>query len=280
MLTAIGVMFSVARSRYALPSQFLFLVVNGLGVLCGTIYNINTPDLYENNAHHKIGWIATWIVTAQVIMSLLFHYSGRGKQTGTSTSERQAFLPISTANMAQHNGTPYTDHRWSGDSGQGSEASTALNSRDASPTKLLRRGTDDSFEKPEPEPQDEDDERDEVRLPSRHRSRTAWLRINVIDKYLSSRVPNLLSANILRVIEIVYEVIDRTILILGFIALTTGGVTYAGIFVSHSGCSVATRADCDYVMQYVADHYDREAATSSTVSHTLSREGYSSGTDY
>ncbi|KIW15069.1 hypothetical protein PV08_07856 [Exophiala spinifera] len=226
----IGVMFSVARSRYALPSQFFFLVVNGLGVLCGTIYNINTPDLYENNAHHKIGWIATWIVTAQVMMSLLFHYSGRGKQTEISSRERQAFLPISAANMAQHNASPYTDHRWSGDSGQGSEASTALNSRDASPTKLLRRGTDDSFEKPEPEPQDEDEDGDEVPLPSPRRSRPAWLRINVIDKYLSSRVPNLLSAKILRLIEIVYQVIDRTILILGFIALTTGGVTYAGIF--------------------------------------------------
>ncbi|KIW61419.1 hypothetical protein PV05_01541 [Exophiala xenobiotica] len=224
----IGVMFSAARSRYALPAQFLFLVLNGFGVLFGTIYNINTPDLYENNAHHKIGWIATWIVTAQVIMSLVFHYSGRGKQSEASTPERQAFLPVSTENMVQHNMEPYAECRWSGDSGQGTEASSTLNSRDASPTKLKRRNTDDSLGKPEPE-QEPDDEGEEP-LPARHQPQVAWLRINVIDKYLSSRVPNLLSAKILRAIEIVYQVIDRTILILGFIALTTGVVTYAGMF--------------------------------------------------
>merc|ERR1712000_360619 len=224
----IGVMFSVARSRYALPAQFLFLVLNGFGMLFGTIYNINTPDLYENNAHHKIGWIATWIVTAQVIMSLVFHYSGRGKQSEASTPERQAFLPVSTENMVQHNMEPYAECRWSGDSGQGTEASSTLNSRDASPTKLKRRNTDDSFGKPEPE-QEPDDEGEEP-LSARHRPQVAWLRINVIDKYLSSRVPNLLSAKILRAIEIVYQVIDRTILILGFIVLTTGVVTYAGMF--------------------------------------------------
>merc|ERR1712000_6262 len=224
--------YCVAGSRYALPAQFLFLVLNGFGVLFGTIYNINTPDLYENNAHHKIGWIATWIVTAQVIMSLVFHYSGRGKQSEASTPERQAFLPFSTENMVQHNMEPYAECRWSGDSGQGTEASSTLNSRDASPTKLKRRDTDDSFEKPEPD-QEPDDEEEEP-LPARHQPRAAWLRINVIDKYLSSRVPNLLSAKILRVIEIVYQVIDRTVLILGFIALTTGGVTYAGMFLGNN----------------------------------------------
>jgi len=57
-------------------------------------------------------------------------------------------------------------------------------------------------------------------------------RIAFIDKYLSARVPNLLSAKVLRIFEVVYEIIDKTILILGFITLTTGGVTYAGIFVS------------------------------------------------
>ncbi len=244
-------MFSVAGSRYALPAQFLFLVLNGFGVLFGTIYNINTPDLYENNAHHKIGWIATWIVTAQVIMSLVFHYSGRGKQSEASTPERQAFLPVSTENMVQHNMEPYAECRWSGDSGQGTEASSTLNSRDASPTKLKRRNTDDSFGKPEPE-QEPDDEGEEP-LPARHQPQVAWLRINVIDKYLSSRVPNLLSAKILRAIEIVYQVIDRTILILGFIVLTTGVVTYAGMFVSQPGAHPLRRGR-SRPSKYLADH--------------------------
>lgn len=229
ILTLVGVVFSVSRSRFALPVQFIFLLLNGLGVLFGTVYNINTPDLYENNAHHKIGWIATWIVTAQVIMSLLFHYSGRGKRSEAASSERQAFLPVSVENMSHHNTRLYANPRWSGDSGQGTEASSTLNSRDASPTNPDRRDPYDDFEKPEPQPEPEDEDDESL---SQKKPRIGWLRFNVIDRYLASWVPNLLSAKILRIIEIVYQVIDRTILVLGFIALTTGGVTYAGMFVS------------------------------------------------
>lgn len=52
-------MLSLARSRYRLTAQLVFLAVNGGGVLLGTVYNANTPDLYPNNAHHKLGWIVT-----------------------------------------------------------------------------------------------------------------------------------------------------------------------------------------------------------------------------
>ncbi|KAL2430267.1 putative membrane protein C3B8.06 [Exophiala dermatitidis] len=226
----VGVVFSVARSRYALPVQFLFLVLNGLGVLFGTVYNINTPDLYENNAHHKIGWIATWIVTAQVIMSLLFTYSGRGKITETpvAAGERAAFLPLSVDNMIHHDTYPYTDHRWSGDSGQGTEQSSTLHSSNGSPLDPHQRNPFDDYQKPEPQPEPEDED-DEPAVPRRHSS-PRWWRIKALDKYLSARVPNLMSAKFLRVFEVAYEVIDRTILVLGFIALVTGGVTYAGIF--------------------------------------------------
>lgn len=210
--------------------QFLFLVLNGLGVLFGTVYNINTPDLYENNAHHKIGWIATWIVAAQVVMSLLFTYSGRRQVTEIHPAEREGFLPVSVEEVAHHYIRPYTDHRWSGDSGQGTEQSSTLQSRDGSPVTPHRRDAYDDFEKPEPEPEPEDDDDDEAAPQSQSSPR--WWRINVLDKYLSARVPNLLSTKLLRTFEIVYEIIDRTILVLGFIALTTGGVTYAGIFVS------------------------------------------------
>ncbi|KAI1619742.1 hypothetical protein EDD37DRAFT_570458 [Exophiala viscosa] len=222
----VGVVFSVSRSRFALPVQFLFLLLNGFGVLFGTVYNVNVPDLYENNAHHKIGWIATWIVTAQVIMSLMFHYSGRGKRSEEAASaEGRAFLPVTVENMTQHNTPLYSDHRWSGDSGQGTEASSTLNSRDASPINPNRRDPYNDFEKPEPQPEADDEEHESL---SARKPRNSWLRF--MDKYLASWVPNLLSAKILRIIEIVYEVIDRTILVLGFIALMTGGVTYVGMF--------------------------------------------------
>ena len=229
-------MFSVARSRIALPVQFLFLALNGFGVLFGTVYNINTPDLYENNAHHKVGWVATWVMTAQVIMSLLFTYSRRGKPSASPAGEHATFLPMSVENIAQHNMQPYTDHRWSGDSGQGTErSSTAFNSREASPIGPHRRDTLDDFEKPEPsqpDSEDGDDDRDLQHTQPRFSWLSNKLRINFSAKYLSAQFPSSLSPKILRVAEVLYETVDRTILILGFITLLSGGVTYAGIFVS------------------------------------------------
>ena len=202
----------------------MFLILNVVGVIFGTIYNVSTPDLYENNAHHKIGWIATWVVTAQVIVSLLFLYSGRTKRSQAQSNEHAAFLPTSTENMAQHNMSPYHHYRWSGDSGQGTERS----SRDISPTDPNR------FSKPEAEPEDDDDDEEGVPMPLPSPQRPSRFRIRVVDRFLSARVPGLLSSKLLKAIEIAYEVVDRSILILGFIALTSGGVTYAGIFVSAS----------------------------------------------
>jgi hypothetical protein len=221
-----GIMFSISRSRLALPTQLLFLVLNGLGLVFGTIYNVKTPDLYENNAHHKIGWIATWIITAQVVMSLIFVYSGRRNVEPVTESERASFLPVSVAAMAQHNMQPYSDYRWSGDSGQGTEHSSVHNSRDASPTNPSRRDSLGPYSKPEAELDQDDDEPEQ--LPERR----GCLRNNVVDKYLSQRLPGMFSKRLLKAFEVLYNTIDGTILILGFIAFTTGGVTYAGIFVS------------------------------------------------
>ncbi len=222
-------MFSISRSRLALPTQLVFLVLNGLGVLFGTIYNVNTPDLYPNNAHHTIGWIATWAMTAQVIMGLLFLYSGRIKTTSGAAHERAAFLPISIEAMSQHeqthNAAGYSANRWSGDSGQGTERTSSEHSRDVSPTVPGR------FIKPEAPKEEDDDEIEDVPRSG------GWPRNTIVDKYLSKRLPGLASRRLTKGLEVLYEIIDRTILILGFIAILTGGVTYAGIFVSLSSIS-------------------------------------------
>lgn len=199
----------------------------------GVVYNINTPDLYVHNAHHRIGWIATWIMTAQVIASLLFAYARRGKQTTAPAAERATFLPVSVENMAQHNSNPFSGYNWSSPRRQGSSDSSTLNGRDDSPTVVGRRDTLDEFEKPTPE--DEPEEDDELQLPQKPRQQFRWLRISrfsVVDKYLSAKVPTLLSAKCLRIVKLVYNVVDRLILLLGFIAMVTGFITYCGIFVS------------------------------------------------
>lgn len=221
---AAAVMLSVARSRFALPTQFLFLIINAFGMLVGIIYNGQTPDLYENNAHHKIGWVATWVVSAQVIMSLIFAYAGRGDADVTAF-ERAAFLPVSTDEMAGH---PHSypsgaihEYRWSRDSGQGTERnSCSIRSGPSSPTCVSPSDEYDDFEKPN------DDVHDK---PVESRK---WFRNTFVDRFLASRVPGMVSSRVLSILNVVYMVIDRIILPFGFIAICTGGVTYGGIMVS------------------------------------------------
>ena len=211
--------FSIARTQLALPVQFLFLFLNGVGVVVGTIYNINTPDLYRNNAHHKVGWIATWIVTAQAVMSLLFFYSGRTLQETVSKSERAHFLSAARQPLGQ----PYLQHhyRWSGDSGHGTESTSP-----ASSSRTLSLNRDDEYSKSEAEdPEDMED----IPVISPRRG-PSWFQNTKIDRYLSTRLPTLASRKVIKAADMAYEVMDRTILILGFIAITSGLVTYSGIF--------------------------------------------------
>ncbi|RAH74778.1 Ytp1 family protein [Aspergillus aculeatinus CBS 121060] len=216
----IAVMLSVGRSRFALPSQFLFLVLNAVGMLVGIIYNSQTPDLYENNAHHKIGWIATWVISAQVIMSLIFAYAGRG-ETEDSSYERAAFLPVSTDEMADSHDTfptgPRHSYRWSRDSGQGTERNSSSIHCPESPSCASASDEYDGFEKPEDPVPDNP--------PQSHRP----MRIPIIDRFLASRVPGMVSNRVLRVLSVIYKIIDRIILPFGFVALVTGFVTYGGI---------------------------------------------------
>ncbi|KAI2795160.1 hypothetical protein POX_a01765 [Penicillium oxalicum] len=213
-----AVMLSVARSRLALPSQFFFLVVNGVGVLAGIIYNSQTPDLYENNAHHKIGWIVTWVFGAQVVLALIFAYAGRGESSSEKVSYEQAtFLPVATEEH-EHTFPAHATHgyRWSRDSGQGTEpGSPTHNSSSSSFGSPLE--CDDGFEKPEEE------------LPVQPTPAHGWLHNTVMDRFLSKRVPGLVSSRVLRAFNGVYNVVDRIILPFGFVAIATGAVTYGGI---------------------------------------------------
>ena len=217
-------MLSVARSRLALPSQLTFLVLNATAVLVGIIYNGQTPDLYENNAHHKLGWVVTWVATAQVVMTLIFTYAGRGEsETDISPHERGAFLPVSTDDnvgpLQSYPSGTFHDYRWSGDSGQGTErASSSLHSRPTSPN-CDSPNDYDGFEKPEDQ------------VPSNTSGSGRWLQGTVVDRFLSSRMPKMVSSRVLRVLDGIHMVIERIILPFGFAAIATGGVTYGGIMV-------------------------------------------------
>ena len=213
-------MLSISRSRYSLPVQFVFLAVNAVGVLLVTIYNASTPDLYANNAHHKLGWIVTWVMSAQIVMGVIRAYTRR--KEGGHQEERTAFIPVSTEAMAEHQRIHDLRHaeiyRFSNDSGQGTEPNTdSLRSQSISSHGSEDRQLPDAHQGHEEEDQEVE--------------KQGLMRGSKVDQYLSKNLPGLLSSRALRVFQFLYDVVDRLILIFGFAVLATGFVTYSGLFV-------------------------------------------------
>ena len=64
-------MLGVAQSPFHIPVQLAFLTLTSIGVIFAIMYNSATPDFYQNNAHHKIGWVIVWMLVAQVISGLI-----------------------------------------------------------------------------------------------------------------------------------------------------------------------------------------------------------------
>ncbi len=220
-------MLSLARSRYTVGAQFIFLATNAGGLLLGTVYNASTPDLYPNNAHHKVGWIATWLVGAQVAIGLLARVAGvLGRKSGAAgfVHERRSFIPVSTEAIAEHESQYPGDYRFSIDSGQGTEPNTeslrsaSLSSGAESPPIPLRE-----VRKPYQEDQNGEDDL-EARLPMLSHSKAA--------KSMLHKVAWIISSKFWKFFLFAYNFVDRTILILGFIVLCTGIITFGRFFVS------------------------------------------------
>ncbi|KAF4453746.1 hypothetical protein F53441_3639 [Fusarium austroafricanum] len=220
----IAVMFSLVNSRFTLLAQFIFLATNAFGVLLSVIYNAQTPDLYPSNAHHKIGWIVTWIVCAQVLVTAVGCIAGALKGEGNkSSNERRAFLPVATreADYSSHNRYHHDNpYRLSNDSGRGTEPATpSLRSDSASTLSGMESPVENSRKEHEEGEDDDDGDLEELSLSSpapkgalaRHASKIAASRVW---KYLDTG----------------RCVVDRIILPFGFIALATGVVTFGRFF--------------------------------------------------
>jgi hypothetical protein len=222
-----AVMLSLARSRYTLGAQFVFLSANALGVVLSLIYNAGTPDLYPGNAHHKIGWIATWIVCSQVAIGLLGRVAaalkGRGEQ-GRGSGEQRTLIPVSAAAMAEHQrleAVRYSHrYRLSNDSGQGTEPNTeslrsnSVSAQEEGPVRLRDLSKDYGED-------DDDLETDD----------SAQFRSDRRKKPLAAKITLFLSSRAGRMLRFAYSVVDRTILIIGFVAVCTGVITYGRFFV-------------------------------------------------
>lgn len=235
-------MLSLARSRYTLLVQLAFLALNAVGVFLGVVYNASTPDLYPNNAHHKLGWIVTVVVCAQVAIGLLARVAGmlrRERQAAARAEERQGFIPVSTEAMAEHESRyPAPYGRFSNDSGQGTEPRTeslrshSLSSGAESPAIAARDAQHKEYGHAD---DDADDDLEAAHLPMFSKSTKAH---SVV-----ARVADKISDRFWKVLLFTYHFIDRTILILGFIALCTGIATFGRFFVSISGFSEVNREE-------------------------------------
>ncbi|KAK0610446.1 hypothetical protein B0T17DRAFT_511946 [Bombardia bombarda] len=223
-VAVLAVMLSIARSRHRLLAQFIFLAANAGGVLLGAIYNASTPDLYPNNAHHKIGWIATWLIGAQGVVGLLASVAGilkrRAPDRASRDGERQSFIPVSTEAIAEHESRFPKAFRFSNDSGQGTEPNTeslrshSLSGADSPPIPL--RDVRSEYKEAD------DDEVSLVDIPLVPRSGVARIVVQKAAQVISSRF--------WKVLMFGYNFVDRTSLILGFIALCTGLITFCRFF--------------------------------------------------
>ncbi|KAI2634551.1 hypothetical protein GGS21DRAFT_490619 [Xylaria nigripes] len=222
-----AVMLSIARSRYTLAAQFLFLLTNAIGVFVGVGYNASTPDLYPNNAHHKLGWLVTWVVAAQVLVSLVGRVAGI--MNGSSRhapvhEEEQSFIPVSTEAMAEHchmNRDMFPpSYRRSNDSGQGTERNTeSLRSGSVSTSAGLESPIELNDRRAQYDVHEEDLRFKPAKMESFNAPRSFLVRI-------ASKV----SDRAWKVILFGYEFVNRTILILGYVTLCTGLITYARFF--------------------------------------------------
>lgn len=213
-------MFSIARSKLTIPAQLSFLTINTLGVVTSIIYNAQTPDLYPNNVHHKIGWIATSVATAWFFMALPMIYC---KNTSSASHAMTA------GNMAQYERLQTDDftYRFSGDSGHGTDHSATLAGSHS------RTPSSDSVPQHKLEPQSLMDEEagpdfDQEEATDDNAFLTKQGRIEVLMTMKLSRFSP--PDNVFAVIKVLYIFIERSIFILAFMSLLTGGITMSNLF--------------------------------------------------
>ena len=210
-------MLSVNRFRLALMVQLAFLGLHSVGFLLGTIYTNKTPNLYENNAHSKIGWIVTWVVVVQCVIGFV-KFATTIVAPETNGEEQAAFLPISTETLARHEGIqPY---RYSDDSGHFSASDASL-SQSVSSTS--------GFNEQEQERKLREYQKAHADAEADHSEKHGLLANAKVQRF-ASRIIAKLSKQTLQILEVIYNAIDCTSLLLGFFAILSGAVVYGGVF--------------------------------------------------
>jgi hypothetical protein len=186
-------MLSVAKSRARLPVQLTFAITNGVGALLGGIYSRSTHDLYENQKHSPVGWVG-------VVLSLLW-------------------LVITLAPKASVDKRPYSKsfHSYQ------QSYETLLQSSHCSSFELQQDDQGDALHSSILD--DADDTNEKLPPGGRFYCFTTSAIFSRIITWVASK-------SLLQPLPMLGAVLDRSILVLGFICLVTGVVVFSGSFVS------------------------------------------------
>lgn len=222
VILPIAVFISTAKSRLAVRAQLIFVAVNARGISASVVYDAKTPDLYPNNSHHKIGWAVTWIAVIWILLGLL-SLRNRPKRSSSLPNGTHA---ISTQAMDQYEqmNECHVQHayRWSHDSGHGTEHN--------SPASGSRTHSSESIKfKPEQPMRTESDDHDSDNESSDLEGHP-FLRNPAVNRFVTGHISRLWSARLGKTVDITHVVLERFQLLLAFLAITTGFVTWSGIF--------------------------------------------------
>lgn len=217
-------MLSLARSRYTHFARLGLTATNILGVLCAVAYKNNTPDLYPASAHSALGWITTGIAAAQIShvlvgpMTKLFNrVAGRDESTAggyTLPPMREGYRSL-----------------------QGHDGQSGLPRQGSFDVEATQVGMEEDCEtSPDSRLYQEDPREsgftsgdgtvygDSDSGRTLHHDLSATVASKIFFRPILTRSR--------RLILLTYDVMDRIITIVAFIAFCTGIVTFGGLFVS------------------------------------------------
>ena len=225
MMRWAGIVLSIAASRLALIVQLAFLGVHGAGLLLSAVYNGRVPNLYSNNAHHRLGWIVTWVMIVHFVMLLvkLVVKVGKLRDQG-SFQEQSPLFPATVLYVEQDHhclGVESSDpYRFSGDSGHYT-ASEGSRSHSVSSSDGHTAG----------EERIHDYEAAHASLQTAFVEKPGVLGYPKVQR-LAIRLTAIVSTKTLRVLQTLLNLINRMILLLAFVTIISGMVVYGGVFVS------------------------------------------------
>ncbi len=207
-------MLDLAHSNLAYPAQLLFLGLHATGVVFGLAYSSQTPDLYPGSSHHSLGWVLTSLAVGQFLLRILRSWS--------KSRARKAFIHSSSDNEQLAPLFPET--------GQGVEDEGPDHELGAGPT-LLRLSTSSGGDGTSSNGTDTETLYD-VALPHQH---TSTDRRGCQQVSRAQRWVNVVGSTRLDpILGIIFTISNVVLVILCFVAICTGIVTMAGIFVSLS----------------------------------------------